>query len=82
MATIDPGEVTVKAVAGLAPKRTEVAPPKSEPAMVTRPPPVVGPLIGITEVTRGEMKVNVDEGTAALVPAAGPVVVVTVTADC
>ena len=52
-----------------------MAPAKSVPRIVTRPPPAVRPLRGTTEVTWGERKVYSLAGTVALVPPAVPVVV-------
>jgi len=46
-------EWTVKWVVVTVPKRTEVAPVKPVPVMVTRFPPAVGPLRGLTAVTVG-----------------------------
>ena len=40
---IEVGEMTVKAVAAVAPKLTAVAPVKPVPVMVTVVPPVAGP---------------------------------------
>ncbi|GAT84772.1 hypothetical protein STXM2123_5473 [Streptomyces sp. F-3] len=38
-----------------APNRTAVAPMKSEPVMTTGVPPVTGPCVGLTELTKGGM---------------------------
>src|SRR5271166_4739192 len=46
-------ELTVKVVAGLAPKSTVVAPVKSVPVIVTTVPPWVVPELGLTLVTVG-----------------------------
>jgi len=47
-AVISPGEITVKLLALLEPKRTDVAPAKLEPVMATDVPPPVGPWFGDT----------------------------------
>ena len=52
VAVIEVGLVTVKLAAD-APNRTAVAPVKSVPVTVTRVPPAVGPLAGLTPVTVG-----------------------------
>ncbi len=44
---------TVRFVAGVVPKSTAVAPVKLVPVIVTRVPPAVGPLVGLTPVTVG-----------------------------
>ena len=53
VAVIDVAELTVKPVAGVAPKLTAVAPVKPVPVMVTEVPPAVGPVVGVVEVTVG-----------------------------
>ena len=53
VAVIDVAELTVKPVAGVAPKLTAVAPVKPVPVMVTEVPPAVGPVVGEIEVTVG-----------------------------
>jgi hypothetical protein len=45
--------LTVKVVAAVAPNFTAVAPVKLVPVIVTDVPPVVGPLVGLMEVTEG-----------------------------
>ena len=52
-----------------------MAPRKSAPDTVTVPPPAVGPLCGSTARTWGDTKVYSPIGTAALVPAPAPAVV-------
>ena len=44
---------TVTFVAAVVPKSTAVAPVKLVPVIVTRVPPVVGPLVGLRPVTVG-----------------------------
>ena len=56
VAVIDVAELTVKPVAGVAPKLTAVAPVKPVPVMVTEVPPAVGPVVGVVEVTVGGPK--------------------------
>ena len=53
VAVIWVGELTVKPVAGVAPKLTAVAAVKLVPVMVTLVPPVVGPAVGEIEATVG-----------------------------
>ena len=50
------------------PNVTLVAPLNPVPSRVTRPPPVVGPLAGVTEVTSGEVKVNREPATTGWCP--------------
>src|SRR5271165_720373 len=53
VAVIEVSELTVKLVAGLAPKSTAVAPVKPVPVIVTTVPPGAGPFVGLIEVTVG-----------------------------
>jgi hypothetical protein len=53
MAVIEVALFTVKLVAAVPPKVTDVVPLKSVPVMVTLVPPDVGPLFGATDVTVG-----------------------------
>ena len=53
VAVIEVAELTVKPVAGVAPKVTAVAPVNPVPVMVTEVPPAVGPAVGEIEVTVG-----------------------------
>ena len=53
VAVIEVAELTVKPVAGVAPKVTAVAPLRLVPVIVTGVPPAPGPDIGEIEVTVG-----------------------------
>ena len=53
VAVIDVTELTVKAVAFVAPKRTAAAPVRLVPVMETEVPPAVDPLAGLTAETVG-----------------------------
>ena len=53
VAKIEVAELTVKLVAAVAPKFTAVAFVKFVPVMVTLVPPVVGPVVGVIELTVG-----------------------------
>ena len=53
VALIEVAELTVKPVAGVAPKLTAVAPVNPVPVMVTEVPPAPGPDVGEIEVTAG-----------------------------
>ena len=53
VAVIEVAELTVKPVAGVAPKLTAVAPVNPVPVTVTEVPPAVGPAVGEIEVTVG-----------------------------
>ena len=53
VAVIEVPELTVKPVAGVAPKLTAVAPVNPVPVTVTEVPPAVGPAVGEIEVTVG-----------------------------
>ena len=55
VAVIDVAELTVKAVAFVAPKRTAVAPLRLVPVMATEVPPAVDPLAGLTPDTAGSV---------------------------
>ena len=50
---IDVALLTVKPVAGVAPKVTAVAPEKLVPVIVTVVPPDAGPAVGLIEVSVG-----------------------------
>ena len=54
VAVIWVAELTVKPVAGVAPKLTAVAPVKFVPVIVTDVPPVAGPEVGEIDVTVGD----------------------------
>ena len=69
------GDTNVTPVAGREPNVTVSAASKPEPVIVTRPPPLVGPWLATTELTRGDTKVNTAAASDGLVPAAVPVVV-------
>ncbi|GAA3063348.1 hypothetical protein GCM10020000_53450 [Streptomyces olivoverticillatus] len=64
VAVICVSELTVKEVAGVAPKRTVVAPVNPVPVTVTLVPPAVVPEIGDTELTMGT---GVAKGSAEVV---------------
>ena len=53
VAVIEVAELTVKPVAGVAPKVTAVAPVNPVPVMLTEVPPAVGPEVGEIRVTVG-----------------------------
>ena len=53
VAVIWVAELTVKPVAGVAPKLTVVAPVRLTPVMVTEVAPAVGPAVGEIDVTVG-----------------------------
>jgi hypothetical protein len=53
VAVIEVPEMTVKLVAGVAPKVTAVAPVRFVPVIVTEVPPARGPDVGEIEVTVG-----------------------------
>lgn len=53
IAVIDEAELTEKLVAGVDPKRTELAPPKPVPEIVTEFPPSDGSEEGLRPVTVG-----------------------------
>src|SRR6187401_1921936 len=53
VAVICVAELTVKPVAAVPPKVTAVTPVKLVPVMVTLVPPLVGPLVGLKDVTVG-----------------------------
>jgi hypothetical protein len=53
VAVIEVAELTVKAVALVAPNFTAVAPVKAVPVIVTDVPPATGPVVGEIEVTVG-----------------------------
>jgi hypothetical protein len=67
IAVIDELVLTVKA-AGLLPKLTDVTPLNSVPTIATLVPPVLGPLIGETEVIVGSGAAAVHEATTLIPP--------------
>ena len=69
VAVIWVAELTVKPVAGVAPKFTALAPVKLVPVIVTVVPPPVGPAVGERDVTVGAAGVTVNPvGVVAVVP--------------